>query len=138
VTNTADCGAKADMASSTDMGESMMERTAHPINVDGATIYIETIDVAGVGGARQDPVVSNDLKLQEIGFLDPLFDPLKDICKAVSGITRDFKAALAAAEPSEFGLELSFSLKADVRPVPVLVNGSGEGAIKVTVLWKKA
>jgi hypothetical protein len=102
---------------------------------DGTVIYVETVEIysapvppggparAGVEGART-----------EIGFSDTL----SMLRASISGIGGALRGALGKAQPDEMTVALNFVLKGEVNVIPVLMQGSGEGSIKVELKWKAA
>ena len=52
----------------------------------------------------------------------------------IGALLRD---AIRDAEPSELSVELNFGLKGEIDLIPILLNGSSEGSIKVTMKWSK-
>jgi hypothetical protein len=95
-------------------------------------LYVETIEISGAD-AEQVPAQHGDATLIPIGF----FDTLAMLRSAVAGIGSSLRHSFEEAQPSELKVELNFGLKGDVRLIPVLLNGSGEGSIKVSMTWKK-
>jgi len=97
------------------------------------TIYVETTSIDGL-----QPTPDNQSKTQiegesvEIGFVDTL----SMLRGAVTGIGAALRSALLETKPSEMSVALSFALKGEANPIPVLVNGSGEGSIRVEIKWK--
>jgi hypothetical protein len=101
---------------------------------DDSVLYIETVSIDGdVARPGQQPSPGVEGESTEIGFGDT-FSMLR---RAVSGIGAALHVAYLATKPDEMTVELSFALKGETELIPVLINGSGEGSIRVAIKWKK-
>jgi hypothetical protein len=113
----------------------MLPNTASLRAPDGTIIYVETLEI-GAPPAFPGGEVTRGVEGQitEIGFSDTL----SMLRNAVSTIGGALHGALGNARPDEMTVDLTFALKGEVNIIPVLMQGSGEGSIKVGLKWTRS
>ena len=92
--------------------------------------YVETISAFDSADVR-NPGTNADF--EEVGF----WDTLTSLKRGIGALGAAFKSVLAEAEPTEMSVELNVGLKGTANLVPILLNGSGEGSIKIVMKWKQ-
>src|SRR4051812_37926183 len=92
------------------------------------TVHVEDADIKGAAGSA--PGIEGEST--EIGF----GDTLALLRGAIAGIGASLRGAVAAAKPDELSVDLNFGIKGETKLAPVLLNGAGEGSIRVTIKWK--
>lgn len=115
-------------------GSAIMSSTTTTMTTpDGTIIYVETVKFDSPPPAQGVPARTGvEGERTEIGFSDTL----SMLRNAVSGIGGALRGALDKTQPDEMTVALNFVLKGEVNVIPVLMQGSGEGSIKVELKWK--
>jgi hypothetical protein len=111
----------------------MLSMTSEVATPDGTIIYVETIEIVSAPPPPESRAPGSvEGPPTKIGFSDTL-SMLRD---AVSAIGGSLRGALGKARPDEMTVTLKFVLKGEVNLIPVLVQGSGDGSIKVELKWR--
>ena len=102
---------------------------------DAGVVYVETISTR-----EDEPPLSPVSGAGPEGASTPIgiFDTLAALRRAVAAIGGSMRGALAEAQPQELCIELNFGIKGETHLIPVLLNGSANGSIKVQMKWTRA
>lgn len=75
---------------------------------------------------------------EEIGFSDKLTDVSDLLRKNLQGICDTVADSFKEIQPDEWGVEVNIGFKGKANPIPVILGGEANAAIKVHAKWKKA
>jgi len=114
-----------------------MNKKIKEIEFDGGIIFVEMEEV------DMPEIVKSSDSLQHIPGTD-LVSAVDDTIDALESLKTTIKAVINTAyeglkdnAPTEWGLELNIAFKGKVSPVPVIVSGESEVAVKVHAKWVK-
>lgn len=108
---------------------------------NGTTIYVE-VDETTLPDLPS-PITSNqpdDLPegAEATGIIDDIVIGSKLLKETITGTAQSVFDSLKGLQPDEWSVEINIGMKAeDMKVIPVLVTGTGEGSLKVTAKWKK-
>ena len=108
---------------------------------DGTTIYVEVDTTTLPTLPRQNQHLPDDLPegAEPTGIIDDIMIGSKLLKETISGTAQSVFDSLKGLQPDEWSVEINIGMKADdMKIIPVLVTGSGEGSLKITATWKKA
>ena len=74
---------------------------------------------------------------EEIGFSDKVHDIKELLRQNLSGIFETVAESVKAKQPDEWGVEVNIGFKGKTNPVPVILSGEANAAIKVHAKWTK-
>nr|VFK26477.1 MAG: hypothetical protein BECKMB1821G_GA0114241_102131 [Candidatus Kentron sp. MB]VFK30360.1 MAG: hypothetical protein BECKMB1821I_GA0114274_101517 [Candidatus Kentron sp. MB]VFK75185.1 MAG: hypothetical protein BECKMB1821H_GA0114242_101717 [Candidatus Kentron sp. MB] len=74
---------------------------------------------------------------EEVGAVDKALDTLNILKDTLSSVFSTVQDTLKDNSPDEWGVELNIGFKGKVNPIPVIVGGESNVAIKVHARWKK-
>jgi hypothetical protein len=111
----------------------------------GRTFFVEAMDgpeepvVAARGGlAEPHDQGRADLPRQSepVSAFDNLTSGLDGLTDGIAEVLDSVRSALLKHTPSSSKVEISIGFKGKVSPIPVIVSGEGNAAIKLTLEWK--
>ena len=71
------------------------------------------------------------------GVLEDMGDALAQMRDNIEILANRVQEALAESKPSEWSVEINIGFKGKTSPIPFIVEGSADAALKVTATWKK-
>ena len=74
---------------------------------------------------------------EPVGVLEDMGDALAQMRDNIEILANRVQEALAKSQPSEWSVEINIGFKGKTRPIPFIVEGSADAALKVTATWKK-
>lgn len=108
---------------------------------DGTTIYVE-VEETTLPAAIHSTTSNRPADLPEgaeaTGIIDDVVIGSKLLKETITGTAQSVFDSLKGLQPDEWSVEINIGMKAeDMKVIPVLVTGTGEGSLKVTAKWKK-
>ncbi|QLQ30280.1 MAG: hypothetical protein HZT40_23085 [Candidatus Thiothrix singaporensis] len=107
---------------------------------DGATIYVEVQETTLPAIQPTPSNLPDDLPegAEPTGIIDDIVIGSKLLKETITGTAQSVFNSLKDLQPDEWSVEINIGMKAeDMKVIPVLVTGSGEGSLKITATWKK-
>ncbi len=116
-----------------------MSQIKEIVLADGSSVYVEMqeIDLAEVSGFKPKMPNLPDGAEQTGAVTDKVIDTmhvLKNTLQTTVGTVYD---GIKKHQPDEWSVELNIGFKGKTSPIPVLLSGESEVAMKVTATWKK-
>ncbi len=117
----------------------MRKVTAIPLS-DGRRLYVQMepveVSLPPVGAAA----AIGDLPegAEPVSAWDQTVDALQAMRDNIAVVAETVRASLAEHPPEEWTLELHLGFKGKARPIPVILEGEAQGAIKITARWTRA
>lgn len=108
---------------------------------DGTTIYVEVAETTLPAIQSSSSTLPSDLPegAEPTGIIDDIVIGSKLLKETISGTAQSVFDSLKGLQPDEWSVEINIGMKADdMKIIPVLVTGSGEGSLKITAKWKKS
>jgi len=104
----------------------------------GGAIFIE---IENVAVPLPEPAVGRSnlpTGAEPCGATEKVMDTLESLKGTLSSICDTVHDSMKANQPDEWGVELNIGFKGTVSPIPVIVSGESNVAIKVHAKWKKS
>jgi hypothetical protein len=115
-----------------------MKKQIKGIDFKGGRIFVEMekvdIPIKAVGQNSVESIPDTEL----VSAVDEAIDALESLKTTVKGVINTIHESLEENAPHEWGVELNIAFKGKVSPVPVIVSGESEVAIKVHAKWVKS
>ncbi|MCI5179519.1 MAG: hypothetical protein D3911_09430 [Candidatus Electrothrix sp. AW3_4] len=105
---------------------------------EGAQLLIEVEEVELPKTRKgSDSIPNLPPGTEEIGFNDKVQDIKELLRQNLSGIFETVAESVKAKQPDEWGVEVNIGFKGKSNPVPVILSGEANAAIKVHAKWVK-
>ncbi|MCP4109635.1 MAG: hypothetical protein GY749_29630, partial [Desulfobacteraceae bacterium] len=104
---------------------------------DGSSIFVEMEEAdlpESVQGKQADDLPEG---AEETSAAEKVYDAMQLLKKTLSSAAETVHEGIQKAEPDEWTLELNIGFKGKANPVPVILSGESNAAIKVTAKWFK-
>jgi len=102
---------------------------------DGSTVLVE-VQTAELP-ASEGPPTDLPPGAEPTGLADRIEDAQALLRASIGGMAEAVRASLAGHAPDEWSLELGIGFKGTTQPLPVILSGSAEAALKVKAVWKR-
>ncbi len=107
----------------------------------GKRLYVEMEPLDETWEAALSPTARRPSDLpagaEPTGLLEDMGDALAQMRENIEILANRVQEALAESKPSEWSVEIHIGFKGKTRPIPFIVEGSADAALKVTATWKK-
>ncbi|MCI5217834.1 MAG: hypothetical protein D3914_01240 [Candidatus Electrothrix sp. LOE2] len=105
---------------------------------EGGQLLIEVEDIELPGTVTGNESIPNlPPGAEEIGFNDKVRDITDLLRQNLSGIFETVAESVKTKHPDEWGVEVNIGFKGKTNPVPVILSGEANAAIKVHAKWTK-
>jgi hypothetical protein len=106
---------------------------------DGHSVLVEVQPAELPDPAGPDAGLPTDLPpgAEPTGLADRLEDAQALLRASIGSMADVVRTSLAEHAPDEWSLELNIGFKGTTQPVPVILSGSAEAALKVKAVWKR-
>jgi hypothetical protein len=101
-------------------------------------VEMEELDVEVLIPALTTPRGIADLPpgSEAVSAIDSAFDAFTSLQTGLREIVARVAAAIAESKPSTWKLEVSIGFKGKTSPIPVILSGESEAALKLQIEWK--
>jgi hypothetical protein len=105
---------------------------------DGSCIYVEMeeAEIAEVSGFKPGTGLPEGAE-QTGAVVDKVVDTMQVLKDTLHSMISTVYEGIKKHQPDEWILELSIGFKGKTNPIPVILSGESEVAMKVTAKWKK-
>ncbi len=116
-----------------------MKTTIQSIELkEGCQLLVEVEEVElPKTGTGNESIPNLPLGAEEIGFSDKVQDITDLLRQNLSGIFETVAESVKEKQPDEWGVEVNIGFKGKANPVPVILSGEANAAIKVHAKWTK-
>ncbi len=104
---------------------------------DGSSIYVEMEEAdlpESIQGEQADDLPEG---AEETSTAGKVYDAMQLLKNTLSSAAETVHEGIQKAEPDEWTMELNIGFKGKANPVPVILSGESNVAIKVTAKWFK-
>jgi hypothetical protein len=105
-----------------------------PIQLETGFLYVEMHEV---DLPSETNIEDSSLDANLIGHRDRLDDGAATLRSTIDALAADVASALNKAAPTEWTLEFRIGFKGKNIPIPVLLSGEENAALKLTATWKR-
>lgn len=74
---------------------------------------------------------------KRVGFQKNIQESVASLRSSIQALASDVAEAFEKAAPDEWSLEFNIGFKGKATPIPVLLGGEAESALKITATWRK-
>lgn len=106
---------------------------------DGGYLYVEMTetDMPGLIESKQSDIGDLPEGAELTGVTDRVVDTLRALRDDVSVVAKTVRESFVDDEPEELKLEFNIGFKGKASPIPVILSGEVDSALKLTAHWKK-
>ncbi|MCP4697936.1 MAG: hypothetical protein GY862_13950 [Gammaproteobacteria bacterium] len=105
---------------------------------DGSTIFVEMeeAELPELAGRESDYDLPEGAELTSAAS-DRIIDAMETLKSTLSGVFNTIHEGIKDKAPDEWGVEINIGFKGKVNPIPVIVGGESNVAVKVHAKWVK-
>ena len=104
---------------------------------DGTSIYVESEEVDLPKSSNGTTSIDLPYGAEHVGAVDNMLNAMDILKNTIASTANTVHKSLQEAKPDEWSVELSIGFKGKTTPIPVILSGESDVAIKVLVKWKK-
>ncbi|MCP4352517.1 MAG: hypothetical protein GY795_44225 [Desulfobacterales bacterium] len=105
---------------------------------DGTSIFVEAEEVSLPESTKGKPAKDLPPGAEQTGATEKIIDTMKVLKNTIRTAADTVHDGIRECKPDEWTLELNIGFKGKTSPIPVILSGESQVAMKVTAKWKKA
>ena len=117
-----------------------MKTSIQPIELKGGgqlLVEVEEAELPKAMTAGKEAIPNLPPGAEEIGFSDKFQDIAAMLRQNLTGIFETVAESVKEKQPDEWGVEVNIGFKGKTNPIPVILSGEANAAIKVHAKWVK-
>lgn len=104
---------------------------------DGGYVYIEMEETEIPEIVKNHSAPDAPKGSEQVSPVNDIIDTVQVLKNTLQGIVNTVHDGIKKNQPDEWTLELNIGFKGKVNPIPVLLSGESNAALKLSATWKK-
>ena len=113
-----------------------MKKTV-PLRISGHTLFVEMeeMEIEIPGSSNAHGIQDLPEGSEAVSAVDRALDAFDALEAGLSGIVAKLRAAVSESKPTTWKLEVNIGFKGKTTPIPVVLSGEAEAALKLQLEW---